>query len=50
MPGLYVLKTIILVFRGLMLLQGLAICGRCILVIYGQGDRAPRRSVVRLGE
>ena len=50
MPGLYVMKTIILVFGVLMLLQGLAICGRCILVINDQGHLAPPRPVSGLGE
>jgi TRAP-type mannitol/chloroaromatic compound transport system permease small subunit len=50
MPGLYVMKTIILAFSGLMFLQGLAICGRCILVLNGQGHLAPPRAVSGLGE
>jgi TRAP-type mannitol/chloroaromatic compound transport system permease small subunit len=50
MPGLYVMKTIILAFAGLMFLQGLAMCGRCILVLSGQGHLAPPRAVAGLGE
>lgn len=50
MPGLYVMKTIILAFAGLMFLQGLAICGRSILVINGQGHLAPPRTIASLGE
>lgn len=50
MPGLYVMKTIILAFAGLMLLQGLAMCGRCILVINGLGHLAPPRAIAGLGE
>lgn len=50
MPGLYIMKTIILVFAGLMLLQGLAICGRSILVLNGLGHLAPPRAVAGLGE
>lgn len=50
MPGLYVMKTIILAFAGLLFLQGLAICGRSILVINGQGHLAPPRAIAGLGE
>lgn len=50
MPGLYVLKTAILAFCALMMLQGLAICGRCILVLAGQGDTVPRRPIFSLGQ
>ena len=50
MPGLYVLKTAILSFCFLMFLQGLAICGRCILVLADQGDRVPRRPIFSLGQ
>jgi len=41
MPGLYVLKSVILVFCGLMLLQGLAMCARSILTIGGREDLLP---------
>ena len=37
-------------FAGLMFLQGLAICGRSILVINGQGHLAPPRRIAGLGE
>lgn len=50
MHGLYILKTVILVFCALMMLQGLAICARSILVIAGHGDLAPPRTVAGLGE
>ena len=50
MPGLYVMKTIILLFAGLMFLQGLVICARSILVLNGQGDLVPPRAVSGLGE
>lgn len=50
MPGLYVMKTIILAFSGLMFLQGLAICGRSILILKGQGHLAPPRAIAGLGE
>lgn len=50
MPGLYVMKTIILAFAGLMFLQGLAICGRSILIINEQGHLAPPRTIAGLGE
>ena len=50
MPGLYIMKTIILAFAGLMLLQGLAMVGRCILVINGLGHLAPPRAIAGLGE
>lgn len=50
MPGLYIMKTVILAFAGLMMLQGLAMCGRCILVINGQGHLAPPRAIAGLGE
>lgn len=50
MPGLYVLKSVILVFCGLMFLQGLAICGRSILILAGQGHLAPARPIAGLGE
>ena len=41
MPGLYLLKTMILGFCALMLLQGLAICARSALVIAGRPDLVP---------
>lgn len=50
MPGLFVLKTIMMVFAGLMLLQGLAICARSILIINKQDHLAPRRQIAGLGE
>jgi TRAP-type mannitol/chloroaromatic compound transport system permease small subunit len=50
MPGLYVMKTIILAFAGLMFLQGLAICARSILILNDQGHLAPPRPVAALGE
>jgi TRAP-type mannitol/chloroaromatic compound transport system permease small subunit len=50
MPGLYIMKTIILAFGFLMLLQGVAICGRSILILNGKGHLAPPRAVAGLGE
>lgn len=50
MPGLYVMKTIILTFAGLMFLQGLAICARSILILNDQGHLAPPRPIAGLGE
>ncbi len=50
MPGLFVLKTIILIFTGLMTLQGLSECARAILVLNGHGDLAPRPVIAGLGE
>jgi TRAP-type mannitol/chloroaromatic compound transport system permease small subunit len=41
MPGLYVMKTIILVFAALMLLQGLVVMARSALVISGNADLVP---------
>ncbi len=41
MPGLYVLKSMLLGFCGLMMLQGLAICARCAIVIGGRPDLLP---------
>lgn len=45
MPGLYLMKTVILVFCALMGLQGLAVIGRSILVINGRDELAPARIV-----
>jgi len=41
MPGLYLLKSVLLIFCALMFLQGLAICARCALVICGRFDLLP---------
>lgn len=41
MPGLFVLKTFILIFAGLVLLQGLAMLGRSILVLGGKQELLP---------
>lgn len=41
MPGLYLLKSVLLIFCVLMFLQGLAICARCALVIGGRFDLLP---------
>nr|PZN85095.1 MAG: C4-dicarboxylate ABC transporter permease [Pseudomonadota bacterium] len=41
MPGLYLLKSVILGFCVLMMLQGLAICARSVLVIGGRPDLLP---------
>lgn len=51
LPGLYLLKTVILLFCGLILAQGLALAGRSLLVLKGHpefarpaavaGDEAP---------
>lgn len=41
MPGLYLLKSVLLGFCILMLLQGLAICARSALVIGGRPDLLP---------
>jgi len=41
MPGLYLLKSVILGFCALMMLQGLAICARSALVIGGRPDLVP---------
>ena len=41
MPGLYLLKSVILGFCVLMMLQGLAICARSALVIGGRPDLVP---------
>jgi TRAP-type mannitol/chloroaromatic compound transport system permease small subunit len=50
MPGLYIMKTIILAFGGLMFLQGLAICARSVLILNDQGHLAPPRVIAGLGE
>jgi len=41
MPGLYILKSVILAFCVLMALQGLAICARSALVLGGRPDLLP---------
>lgn len=41
MPGLFVLKTFILVFAGLCLLQGIAMLARAILVLNDKEDLLP---------
>lgn len=41
MPGLYVLKSFILVFAAVIALQGIALVLRSILVLGGQEDRLP---------
>ena len=41
MPGLYILKSFILVFAGLLALQGIAMALRSILVLAGQEHRLP---------
>lgn len=41
MPGLFILKTFILVFAALVGLQGLAMAARSILVLAGQEHRLP---------
>lgn len=38
MPGLYILKTFILIFAALIALQGLAMIGRAILVLAGKEE------------
>ncbi len=38
LPGVFLLKTVILVFAGLMLLQGMALAGKAALFISGQTD------------
>jgi TRAP-type mannitol/chloroaromatic compound transport system permease small subunit len=43
MPGLYILKTFILVFAVLVGLQGLAMAARSILVLAGREDLLPAR-------
>ena len=43
MPGLYVLKTFILVFAALIALQGLAMILRSILMLAGREDLVPER-------
>jgi TRAP-type mannitol/chloroaromatic compound transport system permease small subunit len=46
MPGLYILKSVILAFCALMMLQGLAICARSVLVIAGRTDLLPPQRTV----
>jgi TRAP-type mannitol/chloroaromatic compound transport system permease small subunit len=41
LPGLYLLKTVILVFCVLILLQGLSLAGRSLLVLMGHEKFAP---------
>ena len=41
MPGLYILKTFILVFAGLLALQGIAAICRSVLVLAGRRDLVP---------
>lgn len=41
MPGYWVLKTFILVFVGVVFIQGLAMVGRSILVLAGKQDLLP---------
>lgn len=41
MPGLFVLKTFILIFAALIGLQGLAMAARAILVLRGEEERLP---------
>ncbi len=41
MPGLYLLKSVILGFCALMLLQGLAICARSAIVLGGRPELLP---------
>ncbi|MBE0592883.1 MAG: TRAP transporter small permease subunit [Burkholderiaceae bacterium] len=43
MPGLYILKTFILVFVFLVALQGLSMLSRSILVLSGRQDLIPER-------
>lgn len=43
MPGLYVLKTFILVFAALIALQGLAMILRSVLMLVGREDLVPAR-------
>lgn len=41
MPGLYILKSFLFVFAGLVALQGLAMAGRSILVLAGREELLP---------
>ncbi|GLQ37911.1 hypothetical protein GCM10007908_15310 [Rhizobium albus] len=41
MPGLYILKSFIFVFAGVVALQGLAMAGRSILVLSGREELLP---------
>ncbi|MSU88500.1 TRAP transporter small permease subunit [Rhodobacteraceae bacterium 2CG4] len=43
MPGLFVLKSFILLFAGAVALQGIAMICRSILILGGRGDLVPRR-------
>ncbi len=43
LPGLFLLKTVILLFCGLILAQGLALAGRSFLVLRGHPEFAPMR-------
>jgi TRAP-type mannitol/chloroaromatic compound transport system permease small subunit len=44
LPGLYLVKTVIPVFAGLMLLQALAVVGRKVLFLAGRDDLLPSSS------
>jgi TRAP-type mannitol/chloroaromatic compound transport system permease small subunit len=41
LPGLFLLKTVILLFCGLILAQGLALAGRSFLALRGHPEFAP---------
>jgi TRAP-type mannitol/chloroaromatic compound transport system permease small subunit len=41
LPGLFLLKSVILLFCGLILLQGLALAGRSLLVLKGHPEFTP---------
>ncbi len=43
LPGLFLLKTVILGFCGLILAQGLALAGRAVLVLHGHPEAGERR-------
>jgi TRAP-type mannitol/chloroaromatic compound transport system permease small subunit len=42
MPGLFLLKTVLVLFCVLLGLQGLALVGRSLLVLAGRGEPTPR--------
>lgn len=44
MPGLFVLKSFILVFAGLVALQGLSMAARSLLVLAGRDDLVDPRN------
>lgn len=46
MPGLYLLKSVILGFCALMLLQGLAICARSAIVLGGRPELLPPQPTI----